>query len=94
KMGEKVEINVSGRCYQISRELLEPFPHSTLAVKCRTNVNQTQPIFIERPLPAFESVLEYYQTGSLHAPKSRCYASFVEELSYWGFKESDISVCC
>ncbi|XP_050412440.2 potassium voltage-gated channel protein egl-36 [Patella vulgata] len=92
-MAERFTVNVSGRKFEISRNLLEKYPESTLTKMCFAT-GENEEIFLERPLSAFEAILEFYQTGDLHIPESRCYSGFTEEIKFWGFCESDISTCC
>ncbi|XP_046381168.1 potassium voltage-gated channel subfamily C member 3-like [Haliotis rufescens] len=84
-------VNVSGRRFEIGRDVLSRFPDSTLG---RLTSSTKKEVFFQRPTSLFKSVLWYHQTGRLHLPASMCLGAVQEELEYWGFSVDDIEPCC
>ncbi|XP_067659029.1 potassium voltage-gated channel protein egl-36-like isoform X2 [Haliotis asinina] len=64
-----ITVNVSGRRFEIGRDVLSRFPDSTLG---RLTSSTQKEVFFQRPTAVFKSVLGYHQTGHLHLPASMC----------------------
>ncbi|XP_046336388.2 potassium voltage-gated channel subfamily D member 1-like [Haliotis rufescens] len=86
-----ITVNVSGRRFEIGRDVLSRFPDSTLG---RLTSSTQKEVFYQRPTSVFKSVLGYHQTGHLHIPASMCLGAVQEELEYWGFGVDDVEPCC
>ncbi|XP_046562382.1 potassium voltage-gated channel subfamily D member 1-like [Haliotis rubra] len=84
-------INVSGRRFEIGRDVLSRYPDSTLG---RLTSSTEKEVFFQRPTAVFKSVLGYHQTGHLHLPASMCLGAVQEELDFWGFSVDDVEPCC
>ncbi|XP_067659212.1 potassium voltage-gated channel protein egl-36-like [Haliotis asinina] len=84
-------VNVSGRRFEIGRDVLSRFPDSTLG---RLTSSTQKEVFFQRPTAVFKSVLGYHQTGHLHLPASTCLGAVQEELEFWGFNMDDVEPCC
>ncbi|XP_046562472.1 shaker-related potassium channel tsha2-like isoform X2 [Haliotis rubra] len=68
-MADIITVNVSGRRFEIGRDVLSRFPDSTLG---RLTSSTQKEVFFQRPAAVFKSVLGYHQTGHLHLPSSMC----------------------
>jgi hypothetical protein len=47
-----------------------------------------------RNLAAFKAVLDYAQSGELHAPSHICPRVFTRELEFWGIDPGNLEGCC
>lgn len=50
--------------------------------------------FFDRSPRYFESILNFYRTGTLHFPHCLCGPGIKEELKFWGIDEKHIATCC
>lgn len=50
--------------------------------------------FFQRDPVVFTSVLNFYQTGKIHIPRSVCVEHFQNEIEYWGIHLKDVDDCC
>jgi K+ channel tetramerisation domain. len=86
-----VTFNVGGTCYQVSRSLLDQFPHSMLS-KSTSEQWQKDPnseIFIERDGARFKYVLDYMRDGKVDVPLHETKTSILAELEYFGIDVAD-----
>ncbi|XP_046362029.2 potassium voltage-gated channel subfamily D member 3-like [Haliotis rufescens] len=90
-MADTITVNVSGRRFEIGRDVLSRFPDSTLG---RLTSSTQKEVFFERPMSGFKSVLGYHQTGHLHVPASMCLGAVQDELAFWGLTINDLEPCC
>ena len=96
KVFEKLILNVSGQKFECFRSTLEKYPDTLLGSMEREYFydEDAEEYYFERDPDFFRYILNFYRTGHLHFPKAECLASFSEELSFFGIKESLMSVCC
>lgn len=86
---EKIQINVSGKWYQLTSKQLQKFPRSLLGdpeKRGRYHDAENDEIFFDRNRTAFESVYNFYLTeGKLVLPKRNLSGQIIaDELHYFG----------
>ena len=86
---EKLQINVSGRRYEISLQQLQNFPESLLADPAKRELYydaENDELFFDRNRTTFESVFYFYATsGMLVFPtKTFCQQLVADELHFFG----------
>ena len=86
---EKLQINVSGRRYEISLQQLQNFPKSLLANPAKRELYydpENDELFFDRNRTTFESVFYFYATsGMLVFPtKTFCQQLVADELQFFG----------
>ena len=86
---EKLQINVSGRRYEISLQQLQNFPKSLLADPAKRELYydaENDELFFDRNRTTFESVFYFYATsGMLVSPtKTFCQQLVADELHFFG----------
>ncbi|CAF0876814.1 unnamed protein product, partial [Brachionus calyciflorus] len=94
---KKLTINVGGVRFETYRETIKLIPESRLANLSKTNSDYdpvTGEFFFDRDPYSFQSILNYYRSGQLHAPLNVCGNQFYEELCFWGINETSIQPCC
>ena len=98
---KKVRINVGGQIHEAFVSTLKNIPDSPLAMiwtdNCKEQLDydrETNELFFDRHPEVFSQVLDYFQTGKLHHPRSLCGPMFEEELKFWGIEEQQMETCC
>lgn len=96
---KRIEINVSGTKFCVSSDILIEKPFTRLGRMASklvkdTNEETTDSFQFDRPIPSFQAVLEYYQTGQLHMPLNTCPKSFQNELEFWEIDPGEMEKCC
>jgi len=92
----RLTFNVSGRHFQISCRLLEPYPDTLLGSDEKEyfyDIPSAEYVF-DRDPQLFRLVLVYYQTGRLHYPRHQCVAAFDAELQFFGIQSDVVADCC
>jgi hypothetical protein len=96
-LNKRVVINVGGVRFETYKSTLKLINESRLANLTPTN-SDYDPIrkeyFFDRDPASFQSILNYFRNGKLHAPNSICGNLFYDELSFWGIDERSIQACC
>jgi K+ channel tetramerisation domain. len=89
-----VTFNVGGTRYQVSRSLLDQFPHSMLSKSAskQWQEDRESEIFIERNGVRFQYVLDYMRDGKVGLPVSQTKTSILAELEYFGIDVADKTV--
>ena len=97
----KVKINVGGQVHEPFASTLKNIPDSPLTCILDENLKNmldydqdTGELFFDRHPETFSQVLDYFQTGKLHYPRSVCGPMFEEELKFWGIEEQQMETCC
>lgn len=84
-----VQFNVGGRIYEVSRSLLELYPHTMLARSASTiwcHTATTAPtIFIDRNGERFAYILDYMRDGIIELPYTISKDAILIDLEYYGF---------
>lgn len=84
----KVRINVSGTVVETYVTTLARFPRSLLGDADRRHKywdEKRDEYVLDRHVPSFEAIFQFYQTGILQRPYSVPLFTFVEELEYYEF---------
>jgi hypothetical protein len=94
---KRVVINVGGVRFETYKSTLKLINESRLANLTPTN-SDYDPIrkeyFFDRDPASFQSILNYFRNGKLHAPNAICGNLFYDELNFWGIDERSIQACC
>ncbi|XP_071369444.1 voltage-gated potassium channel regulatory subunit KCNG3-like [Centroberyx affinis] len=104
--GSLCVLNVGGRRFSFSSELLKDFPLSRLS-RLQRCVSETEVLevcddydrdrnefFFDRHSEAFSFIMLYVQHGKLRFVPHMCELSFYNEMLYWGLESSDLQLCC
>jgi len=103
-----VRLNVGGKVFHVSWDLLQQIPDSRLGrlAQCQSEVealaycdqcNSTSfqnELFFNHRYQNMEDILDFYRSGSLHISTDCCPIAFVSDLVYWGFQETSLEPCC
>ncbi|KAK3715638.1 hypothetical protein QZH41_008074 [Actinostola sp. cb2023] len=96
----KIYINVGGKRHESYLSTLMNIPDTRLAWMAESLMNKQgeeatrKELFFDRHPDLFGSILNYYRTGKLHAPRDVCGPLFGEELQFWGIEEKEMEACC
>ncbi|KAJ8301661.1 hypothetical protein KUTeg_020648 [Tegillarca granosa] len=96
---KRIEIDISGTKFFVSQDILTNKPYTRLgrmASKLSKDRNEESTVSFQfdRPIPSFQTVLEYYQTEQLHMPVNTCPKSFQKELEFWEIDPGEMEKCC
>jgi hypothetical protein len=82
-----INLNVGGTTYEVSRSLIEAYPHSMLArlVSDTWQQETKSKIFIDRNGLRFQYILDYMRDKKVHLPITIPKAALVKDLEYFGF---------
>jgi len=97
KQNQIVKINVSGSTFLTYKRTLSLISDSRLALLSESNSEfdaEKGEYYFDRDPISFLSILNFYRTGKLHAPRDVCSNLFFDELTYWGIEENAIQPCC
>ena len=92
-----IVINVGGVRFETYKSTLKLISESRLANLSPTNSDfdtVRNEYFFDRDPCSFQAILNYFRTGTLHAPNTVCGNRFYEELIFWGIDERCIQPCC
>ncbi|XP_029963241.1 potassium voltage-gated channel subfamily G member 3-like [Salarias fasciatus] len=104
--GSLCTLNVGGRRFSFSAELMKRLPlsrlsrlhhcasESELLELCDDYDRDRNEFFFDRHADAFSFILLYLQHGSLRFLPDMCELSFYNEMLYWGLESSDLQPCC
>lgn len=96
---DRVIINVGGKRFEPYISTLRNIPYLPLAqiIESKSKLDydeESGEYFFDRHPDVFAQVLNYYQTGKLHVPRSLCGPLFEQELAFWGIDEQQMESCC
>eukprot|EP00064_Thunnus_orientalis_P024156 superscaffoldBa00009988_g24434 len=99
-------LNVGGRRFSFSAELMKRLPlsrlsrlhrcvsESELLELCDDYDRDRNEFFFDRHSEAFSFIMLYVQHGKLRFVPHMCELSFYNEMLYWGLESSDLQLCC
>ena len=94
---QRVVINVGGTRFETYKSTLNLISESRLANLSPIN-SDYDPVrneyFFDRDPSSFQAILNYFRSGTLHAPNTVCGNRFYSELNFWGICEQSIQPCC
>uniref|UniRef100_A0A2K5DL85 BTB domain-containing protein n=1 Tax=Aotus nancymaae TaxID=37293 RepID=A0A2K5DL85_AOTNA len=94
---EKIIINVVARDMRPTAVLCAPYQEPETdggsAGSSGSSGSRGCEFFFDRHPGILVYVLNYYRTGKLHCPADVCGPLFEEELTFWGFDETDVEPC-
>lgn len=107
KLGSSLCIlNVGGRRFSFSTELMKQLPLSRLSKlhRCGSESELLElcddydldrnEFFFDRHSEAFSFIMLYLQHGKLRFVPHMCELSFYNEMLYWGLESADLQPCC
>lgn len=99
-------LNVGGRRFSFSMELMKHLPlsrlsrlhrcgsESELLELCDDYDRERNEFFFDRHSEAFSFIMLYLQHGKLRLLPHMCELSFYNEMLYWGLESADLLPCC
>merc|ERR1712223_1584052 len=106
KKSSVVRLNVGGKVFHVSWQLLQQIPDSRLGrlAQCESerealaycdqcNCAENE-VFFNHRYQNMEDILDFYRSGTLHISTDCCPMAFVSDLVYWGFQETSLEPCC
>ena len=93
----KVEINVNGKKFEVSQNIVDKIVLSDCEASnifINSKINSETDLYFERNAEIFVCILSFYQGRGLHIPNKLCPGEFQEELQYWGVDSKYLSQCC
>ncbi len=105
---DPIKINISLRNYtqEVRWKILERGPMTRLgkirfAQNLQTLENlcdgyniQTNTIYFDKSIGAFDDILDYYHSGKIHLQTTGCANFILKDMEYWGIDIYDIQPCC
>ncbi|XP_065815834.1 potassium voltage-gated channel subfamily G member 3 isoform X2 [Labrus bergylta] len=104
--GSLCTLNVGGRKFSFSAELMKRLPlsrlsrlhrcvsESELLELCDDYDRDRNEFFFDRHSEAFSFIMLYLQHGKLRFVPHMCELSFYNEMLYWGLESGDLQPCC
>ena len=94
--GKQVTINVSGAKFQVNETYLTQHPTTLLGSNEKDYFwdEEENEYFFDRDPHIFRMIHRYYKTGVLHFSEEDCYASFKDELDFFGIAVEEVANCC
>lgn len=91
----RINVDVSGRLFKVSKEILKNGPQSGLSrLLLSDEVSELSVLEIDRPADIFAAFIAWYQTGELHIPTTSCPRAFLNELEFWEISPEVLTSCC
>ena len=106
QLNKRVTLNVGGIRHDVSWKMLEQVPQSRLGKLVHASTHEEilqlcdtyslidNEYFFDRHPRSFNSILNFYRTGTLHVIDEMCIMAFSDDLEYWMINEVFLESCC
>ncbi|XP_055357691.1 potassium voltage-gated channel subfamily A member 7-like [Paramacrobiotus metropolitanus] len=97
RLAERIRLNVAGKKYDIPYDIFQKHPSTLLGdpVKLSKFFDlSTQEFYFDRDRSSFESIIQYYQTGTLYRPLQIPLRVFVAECRFFELDEPALLQIC
>ena len=106
QLNKRVTLNVGGVRHEVMWKVLENIPksrlfllatkaptHDAIMELCDAYSLVDNEFFFDRHPRSFNSILNFYRTGSLHVVDEMCVMAFSDDLDYWKIGKNKCSEC-
>ena len=106
QLNKRVTLNVGGVRHDVLWKMLEQVPQSRLGKMVHASTHEEilqlcdtyslidNEYFFDRHPRSFNSILNFYRTGTLHVIDEMCIMAFSDDLEYWMINEVFLESCC
>ena len=106
QLNKRVTLNVGGVRHDVLWKMMEQVPQSRLGKLVHASTHEEilnlcdtyslidNEYFFDRHPRSFNSILNFYRTGTLHVIDEMCIMAFSDDLEYWMINEVFLESCC
>ena len=106
QLNKRVTLNVGGVRHDVLWKMLEQVPQSRLGKLVHASTHEEilqlcdtyslidNEYFFDRHPRSFNSILNFYRTGTLHVIDEMCIMAFSDDLEFWMINEVFLESCC